>query len=549
MNDDRQPIDYNIALALEGAAAPRTAKAALVMGRDGTYRSWTFGELRENTVSYAAALGEAGVRQGQRVMLMVRPSMEFVCLTFALFRLGATVILIDPGMGYRNLLRCVGRVRPDSLVAIPLVHLLSRIFPRPFSTVRNRVCVGRPFPGPGPSLRSLEARAPRGETTRFAAGRDDLAAIIFTTGSTGPPKGVRYTHGIFHAQLRLIREYYRIGPGEVDQPCFPLFALFSTALGARAVIPEMNPAKPARVNPRLFVRSILDQGVTYSFGSPAIWEVVSSYCLEHDIVLPVRKILMAGAPVSGALIERVSRIMDPRGEIHTPYGATECLPVASVSGREILAGTWDRTRQGGGVCVGRPLPGIDIRIIRPEDGPIRSWQEAGELPAGEIGEIVVKGPVVTGAYDHDDRETMLAKIRDGGDFWHRMGDMGYLDDQGRLWFCGRKAHRVRTEQGVMYTIPCEAIFNEHPEVLRSALVGVGKEGAQRPVLIVELAEGKKRTDRLVAELRALAATYDLTSSIETFLVHPSFPVDIRHNAKIFRERLALWAGDQLQEQG
>lgn len=549
MKDRSQSPDYNIALELEEAAAPRTAKAALVMARDGSYRSWTFGELRENAVSYGAALMEAGVRQGQRVMLMVRPSMEFVCLTFALFRLGATVILIDPGMGYRNLLRCVGGVRPDALVAIPLVHLLSRIFPAPFRTVRIRVCVGRPFAGSGRSLRKLAARAAGKETTCFAADSDDPAAIIFTTGSTGPPKGVSYTHGIFHAQLRLIREYYRIGPGEVDQPCFPLFALFSTALGARAVIPEMNPAKPARVNPRLFVRSILDQGVTYSFGSPAIWDVVSRYCLEHGIILPVRTILMAGAPVSGALVERVSGIMAAGGVIHTPYGATECLPVASISGKEILAETWPLTRLGQGVCVGRSLPGMEVRIIRPDDGPIRSWGEVRELPPGETGEIVVRGPVVTAAYDHNDRENLMAKIPDGDGFWHRMGDLGYLDDAGRLWFCGRKAHRVRTEQGVMYTIPCEAIFNEHPAVRRSALVGVGREGRQRPVLIVELADGRKRTDQLLAELRAMAGAHALTQPIETFLVHPSFPVDIRHNAKIFRERLALWADDQLQEQG
>lgn len=549
MSDRNQTADYNIAWALEDVASRRSSEVALIRSMGGSYRSWTFGELRENSVRYAAALQEAGIRQGQRVMLMVRPSMEFVCLTFALFRLGAIVILIDPGMGYRNLLRCIGRVLPDALVAIPLVHLLSRIFPRPFSTVRTRVCVGRSFIGAGRSLRNLTARPSRPENAHFTADSNDLAAIIFTTGSTGPPKGVRYTHGIFHAQLRLIRDYYRIGPGEVDQPAFPLFALFSTALGAKAVIPEMDPAKPARVNPRLFVRSIIDHGVTYSFGSPAIWNVVSRYCLAHAIVLPVRKILMAGAPVSGTLVERVRRIMPPDGEIHTPYGATECLPVASISGEELLAEAWPLSRLGSGTCVGRPLPGIDVRIIRPDDGPIPSWKEVRELPAGEIGEIIVRGPVVTGAYDHDDSENMMAKIRDGAGFWHRMGDMGYLDDRGRIWFCGRKAHRVRTEQGVMYTIPCEGIFNEHPEVQRSALVGVGKEGGQRPVLIVELAEGKKRTDRLMAELRAIAATHELTRSIDTFLVHPSFPVDIRHNAKIFRERLAVWAGDQLEEQG
>jgi acyl-CoA synthetase (AMP-forming)/AMP-acid ligase II len=451
-------------------------------------------------------------------------------------------------MGVKNLLRCIGRVEPEVLIAIPLVQALSKVFRKPFRTVRTRICVGRSYGLLGVPLSSMSTDS--GERQEgFAAGPDDLAAIIFTTGSTGPPKGVCYTHGIFHAQLELIHDYYGIRPGDVDQPGFPLFALFSTALGARAVIPEMNPAHPARVDPRKFVRTILEQGVTYSFGSPAIWNVVSRYCLAQGLVLPVKKILMAGAPVPGDLIERVQRIMAPDGEIHTPYGATESLPIVSITGREILTETWPESRRGRGTCVGRPLPGIRLKIIEPVAGPIATWEQVRELPPGSIGEIVVSGPVVTRAYDHDEAETRTAKIADGEGFWHRLGDMGYLDGQGRLWFCGRKAHRVLTATGVLYTIPCEAIFNEHRAVRRSALVGVGREGAQRPVLIVELAEGRKRTDRLIRELRDLARANELTRSIDTFLVHPDFPVDIRHNAKIFREKLAVWADDQINEQG
>lgn len=543
-----QAGDCNIALALERVATAQADQVGLVSRAGDGYRSWTFAELQARVQDYAAALRQQGVSRGQRVMLMVRPSMEFVCLTFALFRLGAVVILIDPGMGFRNLLRCIGRVKPEVLLAIPVVQLLSRFFPAPFRTVRTRICVGRFCGLLGVSLAGITPSA-AGKEEAFAAGPDDLAAVIFTTGSTGPPKGVCYTHGIFHAQLELIRDYYGIKPGEVDQPGFPLFALFSTALGARAVIPEMNPAHPARVDPQKFVRSILEQKVTYSFGSPAIWNVVSRYCLAQGLVLPVRKVLMAGAPVPGELIDRVRRIMPPDGEIHTPYGATECLPIVSITGAEILAETWQQSRLGRGTCVGRPLPGIRLKIIEPVAGPIASWEQVRELPAGSIGEIVVSGPVVTKSYDHDETETRLAKIADGQGFWHRLGDMGYLDDKGRLWFCGRKAHRVLTASGVLYTIPCEAIFNEHPAVKRSALVGVGKAGAQRPVLIVELAKGHKRTDRLMQELAELAKVNELTRSINTFFVHPSFPVDIRHNAKIFREKLALWADDQLQEHG
>ena len=535
--------DYNIANALHKVTARQGKQVALVSGSDGRYKEWSFQELLARSNQYAHAIEGQGVRRGDRVMLMVRPSMEFICLTFALFQMGAVVILIDPGMGYKNLLRCIASVEPVALIGIPQVQLFSRLFARPFKTVRIRLCVGSSFGLLGPTL----DRAARGMATGYVpvnTERDELAAIIFTTGSTGPPKGVQYTHSIFFNQLKLIRDYYHIGPGDVDQPGFPLFALFSTALGATAVIPDMDPTRPAQVNPARFIRSIIDRQVTYSFGSPAIWNVVSNYCAAQNIRLPVRKILMAGAPVSGELISRVQQVMGPEGEVHTPYGATESLPVSSITGREVLADTWPLTRQGRGACVGRPLPGMTIRIIKPVDGPLADWSEAVELPVGEIGEIVVKGLVVTAAYDQNEQETGLAKIADKTGFWHRMGDMGHIDQQRRLWFCGRKAHRVLTEEATMYTICCEAIFNVHPRVFRSALVGVGKPGGQQPVIIVELQDKAGDTEQLFAELRQLAEASELTSTIRTFMVHPSFPVDIRHNAKIFREKLAVWAAQQ-----
>lgn len=536
----------NIAAVLQRVAADMGRETALVHKIRGRYQRLTFVDLDRSRRDFAARLrGGGGIRPGDRVMLMVRPSMEFISLTFALFSIGAVVILIDPGMGYRNLLRCIKSVRPDILIGIPRAVLFSRLFPGPFASVRKRICVG---PGLGVLGKSLTALKPAPDNREFVAATDELAAIIFTTGSTGPPKGVQYTHGIFHAQLRLIQDYYGIGPGEVDQPAFPLFALFSTALGARAVIPDMDPSRPARVDPKKFIRTLLDESVTYSFGSPAIWNVVSRYCLDKDISLPVKKILMAGAPVSGELVERVAKIIPPDGEIHTPYGATESLPITSIEGREILRDCWPLTGKGKGVCVGRPLPGITVRIIRPVAGPIGDWQQVQKLDCGEIGEIVVKGAVVTRAYDHNSAETEMAKIPDGDSFRHRMGDMGYFDDLGRLWFCGRKAHVVHTADGPMYSICCEGIFNTHPHVLRSALVGTGRSGRQVPVILVEKKKGVGE-EKLLTELKRLAGQHPLTKRISTFFVHPGFPVDIRHNAKIFREKLVLWAEKRLSGKG
>ena len=544
-------MNYNIAETLPRNAKLHPERIGLICRAGGHWRSWTFRELDQLTDSFAYTLRDMGVNRGDRTMLMVQPSVEFITLTFALFKIGAIIILIDPGMGYVNLLKCISSVRPEVFIGIRRAQLFRYVFQRTFKTVRTSVCVGPSLGIFGQALSAAKAQKSQLYGTPFQPAvmqPDDPAAILFTTGSTGPPKGVLYEHGTFQAQLQLIGEHYTIGPGDIDQPAFPLFALFTTGLGACSVIPEMNPAKPAQVNAKKFVHTIRKHKVTCSFGSPAIWNVVSRYCLEHDITMPtVRKILMAGAPVPGELLQRTLSVLSPDAHIHTPYGATESLPVASITAREILAETWDKTRKGHGICVGRALPGIEIRIIKITDEPVEIWLDSFELPAREVGEIIVRGSVVTNGYDNNDTENRLAKIKDNNGFWHRMGDLGYFDDDSRLWFCGRKGQRVVTRNSTLFTVCCEAIFNEHPAVYRSALVGIGHKGEQKPVLIVETHEKRPRKQTLYAELRQLALQNEMTRDIEHFLVHPRFPVDIRHNAKIFREKLSRWAADRLKK--
>ncbi len=250
----------------------------------------------------------------------------------------------------------------------------------------------------------------------------------------------------------------------------------------------------------------------------------------------------------------------------TPFGATEAMPLTTMSGREIVAETAALSERGLGMCVGRPLPGVTVRVIRITDAAIPAWDDA--LPVagtgpdaglGAIGEIVVKGPVVTRTYLNRPAKTALAKITDAdGDIWHRIGDVGYFDDRGRLWFCGRKAHRVTTPDGVIFPVPCETIFNHHPGVNRTALVGVGAEGHQRPVLVVEPQMRPGRTghtptsllekQRFTLELLALGAEHAHTQTIRDILFYPkTFPTDVRHNAKIQREKLAAWAAKHLHE--
>lgn len=527
--------------------ARRLAHKKAVICPDGS--TFTFQELEEETDRLAHAFERIGITKGVRTIVMVRPSLPFFSITFALFRVGAIPVMIDPGMGRQKLVENLAKVEAGAFIGIPLAHILLLLHPTKFKSVKVKVTVGRPKLWTGYTLAGLLSGSWRPfEPVHSAA--SDVAAIFFTTGSTGPPKGVVYEHGMFDAQVHFLSAHFGYGEEDVDLAAFPLFALFDTVLGMTAVIPDMDPTRPAKADPAIIARTIEEHGCTTMYASPALLENLAHYGRERGIEFPrLRRIITAGAPVRPVLLESLHTLLPDGALIHTPYGATEVLPVSDIHSREILEETRSISEDGGGICVGRPLQGMEVKIIEITDEPLESIAGARVLAPFEIGEICVKGPVVTKEYFRNVEATLKAKMRDydGKSIWHRMGDVGYLDDRGRLWFCGRKSHRVVTEQGTLFTIPCEAIFNKHPRVRRSALVGVGPAGRQKPVIVVELHKGDslRPGDTLTAELLELAKSDVRTSSIETVLYHPSFPVDIRHNAKIFREKLAVWAEKQL----
>jgi acyl-CoA synthetase (AMP-forming)/AMP-acid ligase II len=518
--------------------------------------AWTqrsFRQLDNDVTALARGLIQLGVRPGDRMVLMVRPSIEFVALTFAVFRAGAVCVLIDPGMGRTRMLSCLDETDPDGFLAVAEVHLLRRLMPWRFRNARHNITTGGPLLRFGCiTLSELVARGVtfQGELPKTRA--TDQAAVIFTSGSTGPPRGVVYEHGMFDKQVDLIRDRYRIESGETDLPGFPLFALFNLAMQVTTVIPDMDPAKPACVDPGKITGAMEDQQVSQAYGSPAMWNRVGRHCIDHELRLPrLNRVLSAGAPVPLHVLRRMTSLLRDDADLFTPYGATECLPVASIGGREVLEQTAAMSAAGAGTCVGTVFHGVEVRIIANTDGVIRSIEDAQTLPSGEIGEIIVRGPMVTREYFRRPEATERAKITDGDEFWHRMGDVGYLDDQQRLWFCGRQAHVVHTETGPMYSVCCEGVFDQHPQVYRSALVGIGRSEHQIPVLVVEPEEGAypgtaSAEEQLRRELLQIAETRELTKLIQKVLFHRSFPVDTRHNVKIRREELAVWAASKIQ---
>ncbi len=531
-------MQTNISSLITELAALMPDRTAVIDGA----RTISFKELDEEINLLAAGLARAGVKPGMRAALMVPPSIEFAALTFALLRTGAVTVLIDPGIGAASMGTCLGEAKPEAFIGVPKAQAARLLLGWGKESLKLFVTVGPRLFWGGYTLKEIERIGARGGSHTHTS-PDGTAAILFTSGSTGAPKGAVYTHAMFAAQAAMLKTYFHIEPGSYSVPTFPLFALFDVALGLTIVLPKMDFTRPAAVKPEMLSGLINEYKAEQLFGSPALLETLGRYGETHGTELPsLKRVISCGAPVSREVIARIDKMVPPGTQIYTPYGATEALPTACISGGELAA----LPVSGPGVCVGKTWEGMESFIIKISDEPITDWDESLLLPAGEIGEIAVRGPVVSPEYFGREAGTALAKIHGpGGELYHRMGDTGWKDAEGRLWFCGRKSHRVTTPEGTLFTIPCEAVFNAHPKVRRTALVGVGPAGYQAPVLCVELKKGARYNNALTAELLELGGAQEITKGIRTILYHPGFPVDIRHNAKISREKLAEWAAAKL----
>lgn len=504
------------------------------------YEKLTFSELDKLSSHYANTLEQRGIKEGDKVLLFVRPSLDFPALTFALFKMGAIPILIDPGMGKKNLLKAIESAKPDALMAVPEVHIIRLLYRKAFKSIKTFITTG---PKLWPGLHSVKSlkKGPWQEYKTKEKAPEDMAAILFTSGGTGRPKGVVYTHKIFNKQTDVLQEIFTLTDKDIDLPGFPLFSFFTMSMGMTSCIPDMNPSKPATCDPHALVANIQDTKATFVAGSPAIWERVAKYCLKQNIKLDsVKYVVMFGAPVRNELHEDFAKIL-PNGTTYTPYGATESLPVANISGRELLSSQTqfaDSSRLGKGTCIGKATPGLEIKVIKAHDKVITDISEAQVLPTDEVGELIVKGDVVTPRYLYLPEKTAEAKIKDGEGFWHRMGDLGRIDENGNIWFYGRKVHRIETETEVKYSIPCEAIYNNHPQVKRSALVTY----KSNPAIIIEPKKDLSiNKDKIVSELKEMGSEHKHTENIEEFFFSESFPVDIRHNIKIDRKKLGEMA--------
>lgn len=506
------------------------------------YNQMTFDQLDSASDQLAFGLERIGVIRGTRTLLMVQPGMEFFIIAFALCKVGAVPVVVDPGMGLNRMLHCLKQGKPKAFIGIEKAHVLRKLKPGFFKSVKYWITVGKKWFWGGHTLDDLMQPVckpyPRVQTTW-----NEPAAIAFTSGSTGPAKGVLYTHGNFASQIKQIQDHFHFGPDEIDLTTFPLWGFFFCAIGITIIIPDMDPSQPAKADPKKITEAIENQGVTQMFASPALLHRVGKYGLENQVKLPsLRRVIAAGAPVLPSNIEQFSHLLTGDAQIHTPYGATEAVPLVSIGSKEILSETKALSEKGFGMCVGRPMCNTRIEIIKITDDPVPRFHEKLKVKENEVGEIIAKDDVVTAHYFNNQKADLLAKIPDSdGKTWHRMGDLGWRDNKGRIWFCGRKNQRVVTESETMFTEPVEAIFNNHEKVYRSALAGVGPQPGQIPVIFVEPCADIADKKKFIKELLSIGKANPLTRRIDHIFIETDFPVDIRHNAKIFREKLAVKA--------
>ncbi|MFJ3723348.1 fatty acid CoA ligase family protein [Streptomyces sp. NPDC090045] len=541
----------------------------------GSYATLTYGELQQTVEELARGFRSAGITRGTRTVLMAPPGPELFALCFALFRVGAVPVVVDPGMGVRRMLHCYRAVGAEAFIGPPLAQLARVLGRRTFAGVRVPVTLGRRRLGRGHTLSALRTTTPAtGDHADTASppGGDDLLMIGFTTGSTGPAKGVEYTHRMALSIARQIEAVHGRTRDDVSLVTLPFYGVLDLVYGSTLVLAPLAPARVAQADPALLVDALERFRVTTMFASPALLRNLAGHLTgaargRHPLP-DLRCVVSGGAPVPDAVVAALRRVLDEKARIHVTYGATEVLPITSIEAAEILGdddvesnredgGTAARAAAGEGTCVGRPVPGTRVTIAPVTDGPLARLDPTTSLPAGRVGEILVHGDSVSRHYHRapqSDLAHKVTEVRPGGEAprtWHRTGDLGHLDAEGRLWFCGRAAQRVRTGHRDLHTVRCEGVFNAHPLVRRTALVGIGPAGAQRPVICVETetGEGGEALDesgwtKLVAELRTMAEAHAATTGLQEFLRHPAFPVDIRHNAKIGREELARWAERQ-----
>ena len=458
-------------------------------------------EFESRVATYAVALAANGVRTGDRIAVLVPPGVDLIAVVYACWRIGAVTVVADRGLGLRGLGAAVRSARVQHVVGPREAVVAARTLR--WAPRAATISLG--------TLHAAPAVVSLSDVALPSPAASDPAAVVFTSGATGPAKGVRYTFGQLCAQRDAVQTMYDITPDDRFVAAFAPFAVFGPALGIATGFADMDVTSPSTLTAAALDDACRRIGATMVFASPAaLANVIATASSPVPSLAEVRLVMSAGAPVPIETLRRMSALC-PKAALHTPYGMTEVLPVADVSLIDRVAATTGS--DGRGVCVGRPVPGCDVRFIDRE--------------------IVVRTPWMSSGYDRLWRTQQAARPVVDGAVWHRTGDVGHLDADGNLWIEGRVVHLVHTVEGAVSPVPIEVAAEAVPGVRRAAAVGIGPHGVQQVVVVVEAERHEQASPELAAAVRAAVAP-----QVVAAVWCGPLPVDIRHNAKIDRSALA-----------
>jgi acyl-coenzyme A synthetase/AMP-(fatty) acid ligase/pimeloyl-ACP methyl ester carboxylesterase len=473
-----------------------------------------FSELDSRVASFAQGLIQQGVHSGDRVAVLVPPSIDLIALVYACWRIGAVTVIADRGLGIKGLGRAVKSSRVQHVVGVRAAVVAARTL---------RWAARATFI----DLKSLQNSMQLEGLSQLALAEpvaNDLAAILFTSGATGPAKGVRYTHGQLGAQRDILQAVYNITDTDSFVAAFAPFALFGPALGITTGLADMDVTSPATLTAQALDDACRATEATMVFASPAaLANVLKTSTTNLSSLKQVRLVMSAGAPVPIETLRHMQKLC-PQAEMHTPYGMTEVLPVADLSLQQR-----EEVGEGSGVCVGKPVDGCQVKVVA-----IKGTTTA--LPIGTTGEVVVSTPWMSLGYNRLWLTQQRARFESDGLTWHRTGDVGHLDVDGNLWIEGRVVHIIHAAQGPLTPVPLEISCETIPRVKRAAAVGIGDIGVQQVVIVLEIEQGRDdiASAATSAQVREALPHIDVVAVWET----KKLPVDIRHNSKIDRTALA-----------
>jgi acyl-CoA synthetase (AMP-forming)/AMP-acid ligase II/pimeloyl-ACP methyl ester carboxylesterase len=534
---------------VDRAAATPDAVAVAEVGGD----TVTWAELDRRVQGAAHRLISGGVAPGDRVALLIPPSIDLTVAVYAVWRAGAAIVVADKGLGVRGLRSALRSADVDHVIGSRQGLLAASVMGLPHSRFRadSRFQAGSRFrAGTIPAGTAMEHATPSSPglaPSLPTPAPDAEAAVVFTSGATGPAKGVLYLHTQVAAQIAVIRAAYQLSTRDRIVAAFAPFALYGPALGIASCVPATDVTAPGTLTAAALSDAVHAIDATVVFASPAaLRNVVATRgdmtMLQRGALRRVRVLMSAGAPVPLQVLQSMHELM-PSAQAHTPYGTTEVLPVTDITGEQIEA-----AGIGDGVCVGRPLPGVQVRI----SGLDAEGAADGDLTAQPhiIGEICVQAAHVKERYDSL-WAIERASSRTAG--WHRTGDVGYLDEQGRLWIQGRLQHLITAAGGIVTPVGVEQRVEALPAISLAAAVGIGPPGTQQVALVVQLVQstgGSSRRPRLrlpLAGRKMVVADLEITDAVRAaagipvaaVLVTGALPVDIRHQSKI--DRIAVRA--------